>query len=286
MCPTGRALPLSDPDEPRLSGRVVAGRRFAHLSVTVRGAEALPDLELEHLTAAAYRLLHRGLDAGPTRHAVRLWNFIPGIGDEAGGSLDRYMVFNAGRFAAFDDRYGGAERFSRCVPTASAVGTDGPDLVIHCLADGRPGTPVENPRQRAAYRYSQRYGPLPPCFARATRIETPGAAGDPSGGGRSLLIGGTSSVVGEASIHAGHVRAQAAETYVNLDAVIRAAGGQAGLASLRSLRIYHVRPGDAATLLADAADRVPHLAGRVEMVPTVLCRPDLLVEIEGVADVG
>ena len=189
--PGGKAAPLSDPDEPRLAGRLRVGRRFAHLCVVVQGAEALPDLEFEHLTARAYRLLHRGLDTCPARHAVRLWNFIPGIGDGAGGSLDRYMVFNAGRFAAFDLRYGGAQRFDRCIPTASGVGTAGPDLVIHCLADRRPGCPIENPRQRAAYRYSQRYGPLPPCFARATRIEAV------EGDGPLLLIGGTSSVVGE-----------------------------------------------------------------------------------------
>ena len=33
--------------------------------------------------------------------------------------------------------------------------------------------PVENPRQIPAFRYSKRYGPIPPCFARATRIKTP-----------------------------------------------------------------------------------------------------------------
>ncbi len=173
--------------------------------MVVPGADRLPDVEFERLTAEAYRLLHRGLDASPAGHAVRLWNFIPGIGDEAGSGLglhgnagagadlDRYMVFNAGRFAAYDERYGGAARFDRHIPTASGVGTAGSDLVLHCLADRHPGAPVENPRQRAAYRYSKRYGPLPPCFARATRIASP------RGDGQTLLIGGTSSVVGEES---------------------------------------------------------------------------------------
>ena len=37
--------------------------------------------------------------------------------------------------------------------------------VIHCLAADRPGAAVNNPRQVAPYHYSQRFGPLPPCFS-------------------------------------------------------------------------------------------------------------------------
>ena len=98
------------------------------------------------------------------------------------------------------------------------------------MAAGLPGKPVENPRQRAAYRYSGKYGPLPPCFARATLVPGTRAAE------RTLLIGGTASVCGEASVHAGDLVAQTAETFRNLDALIRAAGGT-GIDAMQSLRV-------------------------------------------------
>ncbi len=102
---------------------------------------------------------------------------------------------------------------ARC-GTASAVGIKGSDLSIHCLALEEPGTPVENPRQTPAWQYSARYGPLPPCFSRATIVDLAGR--------RTLLIGGTASVVGEDSRHAGQFDAQVEETLLNLEALIRA----------------------------------------------------------------
>ena len=124
--------------------------------------------------------------------------------------LDRYMVFNAGRHDAYSDQRG-------ALGTASAVGIKGSDLSIHCLALEEPGTPVENPRQTPAWQYSARYGPLPPCFSRATIVDLAGR--------RTLLIGGTASVVGEDSRHAGQFDAQVEETLLNLEALIRTADG-------------------------------------------------------------
>jgi enamine deaminase RidA (YjgF/YER057c/UK114 family) len=118
---------------------------------------------------------------------------------------------------------------------------------------------------------------MPPSFARATRCEGPNHQA-------KLLIGGTSSVLGEASVHVGNLKAQTEETYVNIDSLIQAGGG-VGLKSLESLRIYHIRPNDGDSLLRDALRRLPHLAGKIELVHLPLCREDLLVEIEGVARV-
>ena len=83
-----------------------------------------------------------------------------------GGGLDRYMVFNAGRFDGYAQWLCASDGFGRLLPTASAVGVISDDLVIYCLASDTRGTPVENPRQKPAYKYSQRYGPMPPCFSR------------------------------------------------------------------------------------------------------------------------
>ena len=83
------------------------------------------------------------------------------------------MVFNAGRFEALSDWFGGPGRLPDSLPAASAVGHDGDDFAVHCLLLSRPGVAVENPRQVPAFRYSARYGPRPPCFARATVVPDP-----------------------------------------------------------------------------------------------------------------
>ena len=245
------------------------------------------DLDLQEAVVRAYRLIQTALTHAPDgpRTPLRFWNFVPGIVNATGGGLDRYMVFNAGRFAAFADWFRDPQsqvfdraRFHRDIPTATGVGHAGDDLIIHALASALPGRSIENPRQRAAYRYSRKYGPLPPCFARATLV--PGTADSP----RSLLIGGTASVCGEASVHADDLVAQTAETFRNLDALICAAGGT-GVNALRSLRVYHTHA-DHREPVRDAVARHVRQVDKdvpVEWIHAPLCRTDLDVEIEGVA---
>ena len=215
-------------------------------------------------------------------HPVRAWNFIPGILTEAGNGLNRYMAFNTGRFVAMRDWFSSCGGLERAVPTATGVGCDGDDLWLYLLAGERRGTPTENPRQRPAYRYSKEWGPLPPCFARATLIDLDG--------NRTLLCGGTSSVRGEKSAHGGDLRQQIEETFANLDELPVAAGlvdpkrdDTAAARTFREMRIYHPRPADADTIRQTTRSRYPGLR-RIETVCVDLCRRELLVEIEAVAD--
>jgi enamine deaminase RidA (YjgF/YER057c/UK114 family) len=207
---------------------------------------------------------------------VRLWNHIPGIRRTNAQGLDRYMAFNAGRFAACSEWFGSPDAFDRLLPTASAVGHGGTDLVVHLLAADAPGTAVENPRQVPSYRYSRRFGPRPPCFARATTVRW-----EDDDRGPTVLVGGTASIRGEETMHRGDLPAQARETFDNLAALARAAGAD-GLAAFESLRVYYVHQADRQTIERMTAEAFPHLAD-VEYVKADLCRPDLLVEIEGVA---
>ena len=150
-----------------------------------------------------------------------------------------------------------------------------------------PGVPGENPRQVSAYHYSRRFGPMPPCFARATLL-----------GGHSdealLIVGGTASITGEESRHLDNLQEQAAETFRNLASVVAsAAGGQLPesaavseleplLSTFRALRVYHTRPGDRAAIAALVQARFPSSC-QVELLQASLCRQELLIEIEGVA---
>src|SRR5260370_11465816 len=136
------------------------------------------------------------------KQPVRFGNYLPAIPEPMDAQRDRYMVFNSGRFAALSEWFGGPDHLPSRLPAASGVGHYGQDLIVHCLAFDRPGQAVENPRQIPAFRYSARYGPLPPCFARATIVT------DPIDANPVLLVAGTASIRGEQSVHQGDLPGQ------------------------------------------------------------------------------
>lgn len=100
-----------------------------------------------------------------------------------------------------------------------------------------------------------------------------------------MIVGGTASIVGETSVHVGHVPEQTRETLDNIDALLIAAGAR-GLESLHHVRVYHVHDTDRSAIAQQVHHRLPHLDGQLELVHAPLCRPDLDVEIEGLADIG
>ncbi len=222
------------------------------------------ELECEHLTEATHQGFVEVLARLPGP-PCRMWAFLPRPTDRDSGSLSRYMRFNAGRASAFRQS-GAAMPF---IPASTCVGHAGSRLVLHALWIDGPCTVLENPRQRPAWRYSNRHGPVPPTFTRAVRT---------SG---MLIASGTASVVGEDSSHTASLALQFAESVRNLDSLAEA--GEA-IGPWRSLQMY-VRD-------ADMLDRVRELA-RVTFGSSIervlhasVCRRELLVEIEGVCDVA
>ncbi|MBX3727135.1 MAG: pteridine-dependent deoxygenase [Xanthomonadales bacterium] len=217
--------------------------------------------------AHAYRLLLQAMDRHRHPFLLRCWNYLDAI-NEGDGDGERYRQFSIGR----------AEGIARldCTdyPAATAIGrVDGVrELVVFALAAQAPGLPVENPRQVSAYRYPRQYGPVPPSFARAMRLASPRP---------SLLISGTASVVGHATLHESVVE-QTEETLRNLDALV----AQAGMGRTLShgdicLKAYLRHGADLEAVRARLA-----VAGldvsRILFLEGDICRHDLLVEIDGV----
>ena len=269
---------------------VVRRDPFVLVTACIAGAAALDADTLSARVAGHYAAI-AALLAGFDRHPIRFWNYVPGIVDPLAPGIDRYMAFNRGRYQAYADLHGSPGSLADAMPTASAVGISSSDLVIQCLASERPGRAVENPRQTASWRYSRRYGPLPPCFARGTLATIDGR--------RLLLVGGTASIVGEESRHPGDRTAQVEEALTNMDVLIRhavtrshgtgqereAASGTVsdGLTLLTDARIYVVNPEDA-DLVEQALRSRAGRAVRLETVVARVCRAELTVEIEGVAE--
>lgn len=255
--------------------RVVEAGGLALCTAIVESAAAMPTAGLRESVALAYRAVFEAAAGLEARHPVRMWSFIPHIHAARGEGLSTYHVFNVGRFEAFAGLAGGRE-LSFVVPTATGVGHTGRDLMIHCLSAARPGRHVENPRQVPAYRYSARYGPRPPCFARATILE--------KGGGRVLLVGGTASVRSEHSMHEGDLQAQLAETFANLEALTASAGsGGWEFGSFGHVRAYVPRVEHHAAVRDEVRRRLGEEA-TLEVVRADLCREELMVEIEAIGE--
>ncbi len=253
------------------------GNGFGLVSARLAHARDLGRVELGERVYRMYRQISQIVSGGQTPHPVRFWNHICHIHEQMGEAMDRYMAFNVGRFRAFEDWFGGSANFDRCVATASGVGCLGEDIVIHVLCCDREGIAISNPRQVQPFRYSLRYGPRPPCFARATAL--------PQGDGRAmLLVGGTASIRGEESLHLGDLDGQLQETLENVATLVsnagRVLGREATLANFTDLRIYLVDPTNAAKIEAACRHAMPNVQD-IQTQRADICRRELLVEIEG-----
>jgi hypothetical protein len=267
-----------------ISVRVTDAGDLTLLELTAPAADRLPPLEFQKLVARAY-LVARDILAERQGHVpIRFWHYVPGI-HRRFGELDAYMIFNAGRYAALT-RWHGTVDVGPFVSAASAVGHDGDAFIMHVLAASSPATTLENPRQVPAHRYSERYGPFPPCFARAAKL--PHIAGED----HLMLVSGTASIVGEDSRHPRSFERQLEETCRNLAALIRTASPAQGpfddaalLARVRHLRAYIVNETDvqpAARILRETFTGLTQL----ELMPADLCRPELLIELDSVVSLA
>src|SRR5580765_4280278 len=159
-----RLVPVLVPQLPAWAVESSTGG-FRHLTARFDGARAMDIPTFQQRVVEAYQTVLEEMMLAAPSHMVRFWAFLPGIHDDLGVGLDRYMAFNVGRYDAFAAHFGRPTVFGQSVPTASAVGVQGDEFVLYGLAAAEPGVPVENPRQVPAYHYSRRFGPMPPCFA-------------------------------------------------------------------------------------------------------------------------
>ena len=246
------------------------------VQVTAPRAIDLDAENFERLVTDVYTGLASELERHAASHPIRFWNFVPDMPRLEPDGTDRYMVFNAGRHRAFTRWYG--EAFQSRLVASTAVDHHGGDLVVQVLAARQPGRAVENPVQYPAYQYSKRYGPIPPSFARATIVPR---ADD----GDAILVAGTASVVGEDSRHFDDLDAQLAEVSANLASLLASAQSASGapvLPIFAELRAYVPSPEDEPAVTAALLRTYPTLH-RLEVMPAMLCRPGLLVEVEGLA---
>jgi chorismate lyase/3-hydroxybenzoate synthase len=268
------------------------GNGYSFVEIKIADAVSLDDEPFQQIVANAYRRVRATLAEHGGGEPIRIWNFIPGIDQKMSDGRDRYEHFNMGRHDACIEWWG-EEPMTGKLAAASGVGHPGDHFIVQVLAadNGLAGRSVENPRQVPAYRYSARYGVKPPCFARATVVpnaEHPDQA-------PVALIAGTAAVCGEDSRSIGDLQGQFSETIRNLASLVAAAEGAADpgtngtlsarIAQLHELRIY-VSAEDHIDAAQAACDEVFNDGQSIEWMVTTLCRPELWVEIEGIANLA
>lgn len=231
---------------------------------------------LEPVGYAAYRRLCQN-PALAGLSWLRCHNWIPKILAWT-HDLERYRQFNIGRFEALQ-AFGRKDPEGRLIlPAATGIGTSGGPLVIECLATRHQVVHLQNPRQKPFIQYSQKYGKRAPCSSRGTLLKGPGY--------EQVFIAGTASILGEDTVWIGDPVKQTEETLRNIATLIsgdnlRTYGSAShfSLDDLQGVRVYIKRKEDYQAIRG-VVER--HLPGKpITYVLDDICRPELLVEIEG-----
>lgn len=228
---------------------------------------AEPGLPLEEASENLFTRLFSLLDG---RRIRRIWNFVPEINHRVDGR-ENYLAFNAGRHRAFNRWLG--EIQPGALPAASALGITGPRLGLAFTAGADPVELFENPLQIPACRYPERYGKLPPLFARGSRVRR-GADG-------LWHLSGTASIKGSDTIGS-NLDTQIATTIENSRVVLEHMEVPVDLPGCWKVFLRRPEHLDAARAAFESA--WPAAAAHCLYLKADICRADLLVEIEALFD--
>jgi enamine deaminase RidA (YjgF/YER057c/UK114 family) len=224
---------------------------------------------------------------------IRTWLYLGGIVADD-GPTQRYKELNRARcdfyrdidFLAGRSPVMASVRPHRIYPASTGIGTEGRGIMMSAIALATErkdilAVPLENPRQTPAFDYADHYSPKSPKFSRAMALSC--------GNYATIFISGTASITDSETRHVGDVVGQTHETLNNIAALISednlSRHGLPGLGTsldgLGLVRVYIKRHADYAATRAACEQRLGEL-------PTIyavgdVCRPELLVEIEGIA---
>jgi len=226
------------------------------------------------------------------------------------GKTQRYKELNRARTDFFGDtkflkKYLPKKHRGTVYPASTGIGADDCDVVISAIAlDTKRKdvivVPLENPNQTSAFDYGAVYSPQSPKFSRAMAVSIKSGAQSIKSGGRSgaqspdlgeclIFVSGTASIVDSESQHIEDPAKQTEQTLDNIAVLIDGEnlarhgipGIACGLGNLVCVRVYVKRPAELELIRQVCERRLPD----VPILYTIadVCRPELLVEIEGVA---
>jgi enamine deaminase RidA (YjgF/YER057c/UK114 family) len=225
----------------------------------------------------------------------RIWLYQGGIteteSNDAGEPIERYRELNRARTDFFERLEAeGQMTVSRegkvCYPASTGIGMAGRGLTISCMGlqtqrDDVVLQSLENPGQTSAFDYAKRFSLKSPKFSRAMAVKI--------GNYVTNWVSGTASILDSETVHVGDVEKQTEQTIDNIERLISndnltrhgLPGAGAQLSDLAKVRVYVKHLEDYETCRAVCQRRLGSLP--IIYALAEVCRPDLLVEIEGVA---
>ena len=272
----------------------VVSVRYDGLHWTYLGGIAAPETRATAYEQArdGFRELARRLQrvGATTGDIVRTWLHQGGI-TELEGSTERYRELNRARTDFFDEeqargamvvRRGDADYY----PASTGIGTLCRGLTVSGMAlrTNRRDVllrPLENPLQTSSFQYATSYSAKSPKFSRAMAVRI--------GDYVTTWISGTASIVRSETVHLGDAAAQTRQSLDNIERLIASenfarhgiAGVESSLKDLAKIRVYVKRPEDYASCRAVCEERLGAIPAVYALAD--VCRPELLVEVEGVA---
>lgn len=218
---------------------------------------------------------------------VRQWNYIERIIDFTDNS-QHYQIFNDVR-----SNFYGLSTFPNGYPAATGIGMSHHGVILEFLAlkpaSGVQILPIQSPVQANAHQYSPQVlsnnqYTIIPCQKSTPKFERGKAIVSQQGG--MLFVSGTAAIKGELSASQYDVVMQTRMTLQNIDNLINAKNlkrngipnnSQTKLLNLRVYLKYAEDYSKIKDIVSEYAGSVPVLFLQADV-----CRPELLVEIEGV----
>ena len=235
-------------------------------------------------------LVREGLDFS---QVVRQWNYIEQIVGTVPGTEGRrqnYQQFNDVR-----SRFYETSHWNAGYPSATGIGMNMGGIVIEFIAVSGPSSwtvlPVSNPLQTDAHRYSQQVLVGDPLFLEmkktSPKFERAKLVYSPLGG--QVYISGTAAIRGQITVPESDAAGQTQTTLENIMALIspdnlKRCGFHQDIkkADVSYLRVYVKRKEDIPSVKKVCRGFLPESPALY--VVSDVCRPDLLVEIEGTMD--
>jgi len=226
-------------------------------------------------------------------NVVRQWNYIEGILDKKprkGGIKQNYQIFNDVR-----SNYYSKSNFLSGYPAATGIGMNTGGIILEFIAVNNTQDvniiPIKNPRQVNAYSYSDEVlvgRPIQdiskktsPKFERAKFMAIDNIV--------QIFISGTAAILGQDSVSEQDARIQTTTTIENIQQLICESNlknhnihQNAGHPKLSYLRVYVKKEYDLEDVKAVCEKYYPNIS--TLYLISDICRDDLLVELEGVAN--
>lgn len=221
----------------------------------------------------------------PVNSIIRQWNYIENISSFE-NDYQNYQAFNDAR----SHFYAKAD-WSQGYPAATGIGTQAGGVMVELIAitgTGLINKALDNPLQIAAHKYSQGVllGALDPCTQQRTtpKFERARIIGLPEQ--QTVYISGTAAIRGESSLISADIIEQTHMTMQNIDHLIsdRNYPVQGALREFKLLRIYVKNPKEMEEVRGYMKVNYPDISKLY--ICADICREELLIEIEGVAEIN